>query len=176
VDAIVTPDTATARAAHQATRTIPIVMGAGGDPVEAGLVTSLARPGGNLTGFTLAVDAAFAGRQLQLLKELAARVARVVVIHQTSDYARFRNTQEAGVPVRSFAQFADALAWLRAPGVRSIHSSTDQPVATARCHSACLRSVVKIREVGFPWHRVGDLEKALRWCRRRRAALVDRPS
>lgn len=95
VDAIVTPDTATARAAHQATRTIPIVMGAGGDPVEAGLLTSLARPGGNLTGFILAVDAAFAGKQLQLLRELAPRMARVVVIHQTSDYARFRNTLEA---------------------------------------------------------------------------------
>lgn len=95
VDAIVTPDTATARAAHQATRSIPIVMGAGGDPVEAGLVTSLARPGGNLTGFTLVVDALIFGKQLQLLKELAPRMARVVVIHQTSDYARFRNTLEA---------------------------------------------------------------------------------
>jgi len=95
VDAIVTPDTATARAAQQATRTIPIVMGAGGDPVEAGLVTSLARPGGNLTGFTLAVDAAFSGKQLQLLKELAPRMARVVVIHQTPDYARIRNALEA---------------------------------------------------------------------------------
>jgi putative ABC transport system substrate-binding protein len=95
VNAIVTSDTATARAAQQATRTIPIVMGAGGDPVEAGLVTSLARPGGNLTGFILAFDAAISGKQLQLLKELAPRMARVVVIHQTSDYARFRNTLEA---------------------------------------------------------------------------------
>ena len=95
VDAIVTSDTATARAAQQATRTIPIVMGTGGDPVEAGLVTSLARPGGNLTGFILAVDAAFAGKQLQLLKELAPRIARVVVIHQTPYYARNRNTLEA---------------------------------------------------------------------------------
>ena len=95
VDAIVTPDTPTARVAQQATRTIPIVMGTASDPVEAGLVTSLARPGGNLTGFTLAVDAAFAGKQLQLLKELAPRMARVVVIHQTPDYARIGKTLEA---------------------------------------------------------------------------------
>jgi ABC-type uncharacterized transport system substrate-binding protein len=95
VDVIVTTATATARAAQQATRTIPIVMAGGGDPVEAGLVTSLARPGGNLTGFLLAVDDAFTGKQLQLLKELAPRMVRVVVIHQTPDYARFRNVLEA---------------------------------------------------------------------------------
>lgn len=96
VDVIVTPDLATARAAQQATRTIPIVMGAGRDPVEAGLVTSLARPGGNLTGFILTFDAAFAGKQLQLLKELAPRAARVVVIHQTTpDHPRIRTALEA---------------------------------------------------------------------------------
>jgi putative ABC transport system substrate-binding protein len=96
VDVIVTPDTATARAAQQATRTIPIVMGAGADPVDAGLVTSLARPGGNVTGCTLAIDAAIVGKQLQLLKELAPRTTRVLAIHQTTpDYVRMRKPVEA---------------------------------------------------------------------------------
>jgi len=73
----------------------------------------------------------------------------------------------------------DQAAWKfnvdEADGV-SGRDTFDQPVATARCHSGCLRSVVKIRKAGFPWHRVGDLKKALRWCRRRRAELVDRLS
>jgi putative ABC transport system substrate-binding protein len=83
VAAIVTGDTATARAAAQATRSIPIVMGAAGYPVEAGLVANLARPGGNLTGFILIPDAALLGKQLQLLKEVAPAIGRVAVIHQT---------------------------------------------------------------------------------------------
>jgi putative ABC transport system substrate-binding protein len=95
VNAIVTADTATARAAMQATRSIPIVMGAAGDPVEAGLVSNLARPAGNLTGFTLIPDTGFSGKQLQLLKELAPAMARVAVIHQTSIDAAFKNTLEA---------------------------------------------------------------------------------
>lgn len=52
IDVIVTGGTQAARAAKQATTTIPIVMASGGDPVGAGLVASLARPGGNVTGMS----------------------------------------------------------------------------------------------------------------------------
>ena len=52
MDIIVTFSTPAAKAASQATNTIPIVMSSGGDPVGSGLVASLARPGGNVTGFT----------------------------------------------------------------------------------------------------------------------------
>jgi putative ABC transport system substrate-binding protein len=83
VAAIVTGDNASAPAAAQATRSIPIVMGAAGYPVDAGLVANLARPGGNLTGFILIPDAALLCKQLQLLKEVAPAIGRVAVIHQT---------------------------------------------------------------------------------------------
>src|SRR5215468_5998875 len=76
VDVIVTQGEEAARAAKNATRTIPIVMATSGDPVGAGLVTSLARPGGNVTGLS-AVTPEVISKQLQLLKEAVPRVIRV---------------------------------------------------------------------------------------------------
>jgi putative ABC transport system substrate-binding protein len=71
----------TVRAAKNATKTIPIVMvGAGADPVEAGLVESLARPGGNVTGITL-LARDLGGKQLALLKEAVPKLARVAVFY-----------------------------------------------------------------------------------------------
>jgi putative ABC transport system substrate-binding protein len=66
-------------AAQQATQTIPIVMWVSNDPVQSRLVTSLARPAGNLTGITLILDA-LAGKLLALLKEAAPRVAKVAIL------------------------------------------------------------------------------------------------
>jgi putative ABC transport system substrate-binding protein len=79
VDVIVTGGTAPARALKNATRTIPIVMALVGDPVGTGLVDSLARPGGNLTGFSDFAPALTAKR-LEILKELAPRASRVVAM------------------------------------------------------------------------------------------------
>jgi putative tryptophan/tyrosine transport system substrate-binding protein len=69
------------RAAKNATKTIPIVMvGRGIDPVDAGLVESLAHPGGNVTGLT-SLTAELGGKRLELLKQAAPKVARVAVLY-----------------------------------------------------------------------------------------------
>jgi putative ABC transport system substrate-binding protein len=73
----------TPQALQQATRTVPIVMAQGVDPVGGGFVRSLARPGGNTTGFTQ-FEFALAAKWLELLKEIAPQVARVGIIRETS--------------------------------------------------------------------------------------------
>lgn len=79
VDFIVTWGTPAALAAKKATVTIPIIMGAIGDPISVGVVTSLARPGGNITGLSsLAVD--LEAKRLELLKQLVPKVSRVAVL------------------------------------------------------------------------------------------------
>ena len=71
----------TIRAAKNATNTIPIVMvGEGIDPVEAGFVESLARPGGNITGITN-LSKELGGKRLELLKEAIPKLARVAVLY-----------------------------------------------------------------------------------------------
>ena len=68
-----------ASAARNASRTIPIVMAVANDPVASGLVTSLARPGGNITGTTL-LSSTLAGKRLELVKQLLPKVSRVAVL------------------------------------------------------------------------------------------------
>jgi len=80
VDVIVTLSSPAARAAKQATTTIPIVMHAAGDPVRRGLVASLARPGGNITGLTAGSDRGLMGKRLELLKEIVPRLSLVAVL------------------------------------------------------------------------------------------------
>jgi putative ABC transport system substrate-binding protein len=78
-DVIVAEVTQASLAVKEATRTIPIVMIAVSDPVGAGLVSSLARPGGNVTG-TSAMTAEVVGKQLEVLKEMFPGVARIAVV------------------------------------------------------------------------------------------------
>jgi putative ABC transport system substrate-binding protein len=79
VDVLVTHSTPGARAAKQATSTIPIVVAAVADPVDVGLVTSLARPGGNLTGLTVFFSEICAKR-VELIREAIPALTRVAVI------------------------------------------------------------------------------------------------
>ena len=79
VDVLVTPGTPGALALKKATQTIPIVFTDVTDPVATGLVDSLARPGGNITGFT-SIETALAGKRLELLKETVPKLLRVAVL------------------------------------------------------------------------------------------------
>jgi putative tryptophan/tyrosine transport system substrate-binding protein len=79
VDVLLTPGTPATLAAKTATRTIPIVFTAVADPVPTGLVDSLARPGGNITGFT-EISEVLAGKRLELLKETIPKLSRVAVL------------------------------------------------------------------------------------------------
>ena len=79
VDVIVTGGTQSTQAAMKATTTIPIVMVGTGDPLRSGLVASLARPGGNVTGSTQ-LGAEVAGKRLQILKDIVPNVSRVAFL------------------------------------------------------------------------------------------------
>ena len=82
-DVILAHGTSTVRPLLQVTRTVPIVFPIAGDPVGAGLVASLARPGGNVTGF-MTLEFSFAGKWLELLKQIAPSVTRVAVLRDPS--------------------------------------------------------------------------------------------
>jgi putative ABC transport system substrate-binding protein len=79
VDAIVTAGTPASLAVKKATTTIPLVMVAVGDPVATGLVASLARPGGNITGLT-SISVEMEGKRLELLREVVPKVSHIAVL------------------------------------------------------------------------------------------------
>jgi putative ABC transport system substrate-binding protein len=88
VEIIVTGGTAATLAAKNATTTIPIIITSAGDPVRTGLVTSLARPGGNITGFSI-VGPEIDAKRLSLLRELVPGLQRVGVLeNSTNSYFR----------------------------------------------------------------------------------------
>src|SRR6266705_1482406 len=84
VDVIVTWFTPTAVAAKQATREIPIVMAETGDPIGTGLVASLPRPGGNVTGIASAT-AELAGKSVQLIRDMLPSARRVAALANATD-------------------------------------------------------------------------------------------
>src|SRR2546426_4921436 len=86
VDCIIVPTTPAAIAAKHATQTIPIVMLTAIDPVGAGLVASLARPGGNLTGLSVLAPE-LSGKRLELLKEVVPGLTRVAVLWNAANPA-----------------------------------------------------------------------------------------
>ena len=121
VDVIVATVSAAAVAARDVTATIPVVMLVVGDPVRLGLVTSLARPGGNLTGLTSVGDELFT-KQVQLLKEAVPSISRVAVLWNPSNpghqprlksieaTARSLKMQTRMLPVRGPEDLAGAFA------------------------------------------------------------------
>lgn len=94
-DLIVTHGTQPARALKITTATIPIVVGSAGDLVGRGVVASLAKPGGNITGFT-SIAPELNGKRLEVLKEIVPRASRVAFLHHSNEQDEARELEIAG--------------------------------------------------------------------------------
>ena len=99
VDVIVTGGGEAARAAKQVTATVPIVMATGGDPVKLGVIESLARPGGNVTGVS-SLSSQLIAKRVELLRELLPKVSRVAVLWDETPNARI-SVQELEAAARA---------------------------------------------------------------------------
>jgi putative ABC transport system substrate-binding protein len=130
VAAIVTFDSDSTRVALAATRTIPIVMAASADPVGSGFTSSLARPGGNVTGVSFMMRD-LVPKQLEVLKETVGRLARVGVVHlrtpwhedMVADLAaagRALDISIQGVPIDAADDLATRFAAMVATGIEAI--------------------------------------------------------
>ncbi len=111
MEVIVASSQGAALASARATKTIPIVMVNVSDPVEAGLVASLARPGGNVTGLSQQLTPEIRAKQLQLLKEALPRVSRVAVLWSSSTTVGLREYEAAGQSMGLRVRFVE----LRSP-------------------------------------------------------------
>jgi len=111
-DVIVTTGTPGALAVMQATQTIPIVMASSADPVRAGLVTNLARPGGNVTGFTIR-GAELEGKRLEFLKQAVPELARVAVIWNPNNLAIVANFETIKIAARALGITLDPITEVR---------------------------------------------------------------
>ena len=111
VDVIVTAGPPATRAAKEATATIPIVMTNDGDPVGTGLVASLARPGGNITGLS-ALAPELSGKQLEILKEVVPTLSRVAVFTTSTIPGHAQMLREVELAAKAFGlqlQYLDIL-------------------------------------------------------------------
>ena len=125
VDVIVTRGTSAALAAKHVTETIPIVMASSGDPAAYGIVASLARPGGNVTGLHTIVPPELGGKRLQLLKEVLPGLSRVGVLLDSGDvYSRLM--------VREIERVAHTM------GIRLQSVETRRPADLERAFEAAL--------------------------------------
>jgi putative tryptophan/tyrosine transport system substrate-binding protein len=95
VDVIVTVANPMTQAAKEVTGTVPIVMAYSVSPVEHGMVQSLSRPGGNVTGLAMNVGSEIPGKQLQVLKEFLPRISRVAFLHSKEQEAEGVQNGEA---------------------------------------------------------------------------------
>ena len=136
VDVLVTWTTPAIQAAQQATTTIPIVMAASGDPIRTGFVTSLARPGGNITGLTI-LSAELSAKRFELLTQLVPGLARVAVLWNPANPAmvlEWHTTQEAGrrlgvhaqsLEIRGPDEFASAFAAATREHAQALYFTAD---------------------------------------------------
>jgi putative ABC transport system substrate-binding protein len=136
VDVIVAMCTPEAVAAKKFTSTIPIVVTAVGDPIAAGLVTSLSKPGGNVTGLS-AVLLPLSAKRMELLREISPRIRKASVIWnpvRKDNEPEVKIMQQSGkqigielqsYPVRSREEFATALDFIEGDGTQAILNTGD---------------------------------------------------
>jgi putative ABC transport system substrate-binding protein len=108
VDAIVTQGTQATDAARRAVTTIPIVFSVAGDPIGSGLVTSLARPGGNVTGLT-DIAPEIAGKRLELLREAVPGITRIAVLWNPANPSAAPQMKDTGAVARSLGLLVRSL-------------------------------------------------------------------
>jgi putative tryptophan/tyrosine transport system substrate-binding protein len=130
VDIIVTDGNRSTSDAKNATTTIPIVMAVSGDPLGAGLVKTLARPGGNITGLTL-LSPELSGKRLELLKETMPKISRVAVLFNPSNPAAILYLNEVEVAAKSFGLQLQTLKASRPTDLASALSGA----VTGRAHA-----------------------------------------
>jgi putative ABC transport system substrate-binding protein len=151
-DIIVVTTTPAAQAAKNATRTIPIVMLSLGDPVETGLVVSLARPGGNVTGLSM-MSPGVAAKRLGLLKEAVPQISRVLVLSYVVDLI-------GALQVKELENAAHSLGVKLL--VRDIRTADDLPAAFDAGVRARAEGLLTTAENIFVLHRERVVELAAR--------------
>jgi putative ABC transport system substrate-binding protein len=130
---IIAPNTPAAIAAKNATKTIPIVFIDVTDPIAAGLVDSLPRPGGNITGFTT-IGSVLAGKRLELLKETIPNLSRVAVLWNPQDSSSAQSWKESQLPARELGL--------------QLHS---MEVSSADKYEAAFKEATKARSGALVW-------------------------
>jgi putative ABC transport system substrate-binding protein len=149
VDVIVTGIVPAIQAAQRATKTIPIVMAIVADPVATGLVTNIARPGGNITGLSM-IASEVVGKQLELLRDAVPRISRVAVLwdpDNPGNVPQVRAAETAGQALHMPLQ----LVAVRAP------SEVDQAFATITAGRADGLLLVVDAMLLSRRHRIGQL-------------------
>ena len=130
-DVIVTTGTPGTLAAKQATKTIPIVFASSGNPVEAGLVASFARPGGNVTGFTI-LGPELEGKRVEFLKETVSGLSRIAVIWNPGNTATTSFYHQTRAAAAALGIAVDVVAEVRRAEDLTNAFST---IASARPHA-----------------------------------------
>jgi len=118
VEVILTDTMTATRVAKEATTTIPLVMASSSDPVQGGLVASLARPGGNITGLAL-LSPELSGKRLELLKEVVPKVAQVAVLWNPMNPVA-GNVRETEVAAQALHL---QLHWVEVPGAEVLEAA-----------------------------------------------------
>ena len=189
-DVIVTVGGASTIAAKKATPTIPIVMGYSGEPIEAGFIASMARPGGNITGLSF-FSSELAGKRLELLKTVVPKLTRVAVLSNPSHPGERLDWSEAQkgakrlnillqyVEVKTPADFDDVFGKLSSSGLDGVFIVPDALTISQRQKIAewSLRAGLPTMAAWSEYTRAGALMSYgpnLRDAFRRAASYVDK--